>query len=408
MNVLVLNRWPQYPNSDRWDNSLARLDELLPATQFRVSYMCDQTGRQGLPAQADDIHIVDDFADHDQVVELAEHIQAERGRFDLVVAFSEFLLDVAGRIRQRCGIAGPGPDEVEWFRNKHIMKQRVEAAGLRVPRWFLCHSPEQVLSDARSLGFPLIFKPLRGAVSQGVHKVSNAAELAALCRSTALQGQEIEEYIEGRLMHTDGVVGRDGCIYMCTSRYIVPCLDFEHGAALGSVIQTEVTDECKAFILSALAALRLRNSAFHLEFFDTGREFVFLEIGARVPGADVPYVLHDVHGVNLFRLWIDVMLGREISPIAIDPEASGGWLMIPRPKPLPQQVVDATPMMGKIPFLYRELIPKPGQILQQAGGYATLQGGRFLFRGGDQREIEDAIEATLAAYRITTTPYAMV
>ena len=35
---------------------------------------------------------------------------------------------------------------------------------------------------------------------------------------------------------------------------------------------------------------------------------------------------------------------------------------------------------------------------------ATLQGGRFLFRGGTQEQIEDAVRQATAQYRLTTEP----
>ncbi|HEU5322981.1 MAG TPA: ATP-grasp domain-containing protein, partial [Methylomirabilota bacterium] len=309
--------------------------------------------------------------------------------------------------RARYDSPGPGPAAIDRVRDKTVMKRVLAAAGVRVPRWFPCRSAAEVLADGRALGFPLILKPTRGASSQGVRKIASAEELEAVCLQQPLDGHEIEEYVDGDVLHADGVVDGDGrCLFMSVSRYISSCLEFEAGAPLGSVIQTDpgVRAEGRRVARRCLAALGLRASAFHLEFFDTGRELVFLEIGGRVPGADVSYVIHDVYGVNLFRLWVDVLLGRGAAAVADGGAASGGWLTIPRPRPLPQTVLHATPLLGTIPFLYRELVPRPGQVLEHAGGYSNWQGGRFLFRGGTQREIGEAIQAARAGYRLTTAP----
>jgi ATP-grasp domain-containing protein len=405
-NILILNRWPQYPNSERWDNELARYDDLIPHDRYRVTYICDPVGQQGVPITAQAVHSVRDFADTDGIMDLVGKLIPSHGPFDHLIAFSEYLLDIAATIRERYDIPGPRPREVDRVRDKTFMKQVLQNAGIRVPRWFRYRSIEQVLADAQALGFPLILKPMRGASSQGVRKITSAEELTAVCRSQRLDDYEIEEYIDGDVLHADGVVDGEGaCLFMSISRYISSCLEFESGGPLGSIIQTDsaVRAECRHFAHRCLAALELKASAFHLEFFATGRELVFLEIGARVPGADVSYVVHDVYGVNLFRLWVDVLLGHQVESIRDDGEESGGWLIIARPQPLPQKVVHSTALLGKIPFLYRELVPKPGQILEHAGGYANFQGGRFLFRGGTQSEIVEAVRAAQSEYRLMTT-----
>ncbi|HEY0525422.1 MAG TPA: ATP-grasp domain-containing protein [Stellaceae bacterium] len=421
-SILILNRWPQYPDSERWDNKLARYGDIIPHDRYRVTYICDPPGRQGVLAgsggggPAIRIHLVPDFADIDRLAGVVKRLIETDGPFDHVIGLSEYLLDVAAQLRERCGIPGPRPAYVDRFRDKTVMKTILRKAGVPTPRWFPCESPEQVLAVSEALGFPLIVKPVRGASSKDVSKVNDPAELEAVLErigrnDRTMRGFEIEEYIAGEVLHADGVVDRSGaCLFMSVSRYISPCLDFEAGAPLGSIIQTEpaLYDRCRHFALRCLAALDLRASAFHLEFFDTGRDLVFLEIGARVPGADVSYVIHDVYGVNLFKLWVDVVLGHEVKPVDCRSSVggqSGGWVTIPRPQPLPQTVLRATPLLGKIPFLYRELVPRPGQMLEDAGGgYANLQGGRFLFGGGTESQIAEAIHAAIDAYELTTEP----
>jgi hypothetical protein len=411
-NILVLNRWPQYPNSDRWDNELARYGDLICHRQYQVIYICDTLGQQGVSfkgAGPSHIHVIPDFGDVDAVLDLVETLIRHHGPFHRVIAFSEYLLDLAALIRERHDIPGAKTAETDRFRDKTVMKTVLQKAGIRTPRWSSCSNVPQVLSDADALGFPLIIKPARGASSKGVRKVASAAELESVCRDQELDGYEIEEYIDGEVLHADGVVDRDGaCQFMSVSRYISPCLDFESGAPLGSIIQTDpaLCAECREFALRCLAALGLRASAFHLEFFRTGHELVFLEIGARVPGADVSYVIHDVYGVNLFRLWVDVALDHRVDAIRQHPRDSGGWLTIPRPRPLPRRVIHSTPLVGRIPFLYRELVPRPGVLLEDAGGYANLQGGRFLFRGGTEPEIADSIRAAQSLYTLITAAHA--
>lgn len=355
------------------------------------------------------MHVIDDLTDVNAVTGLVGRLIQEDGPFAYVIALSEFLLDMAAELRQRYRIDGPTPAVVTRFRDKTVMKGILAESGIRIPRWSSGLSAEELLAAAEELGYPVIFKPVRGASSQGVRKAGSAAELRALCLVPDLSQYEVEEYVSGDVLHTDGVVDAAGeCRFIVTSRYVGNCLAFEHGEPLGSVILTDESrvSECHEFARACLAALGLRRSAFHLEYFDTGKELVFLEVGARVPGADVPYVVRDVTGVNLFELWLDVLLDNPVPPPlewSAGSGGSGGWLMIPRPRPLPRKVVSATPLMGKVPFLYRELVPSAGDLLvDRPGSYASLQGGRFLFRGGTEDDIWDAVMKAQAAYHLST------
>ncbi|KUF18274.1 ATP-grasp domain-containing protein [Streptomyces silvensis] len=407
--ILFLNRWPLHEDERRWENRLAAPEVVFHPESDRVTYVCDEGGRSGVPADAERVHVVPDFGDLDGVLAVVDAVVRDEGPFEHVIGFSEMLLDLAATLRARYRVPGSSPEETSRFRDKTVMKETVSRAGLRVPRWASCRSEEQTLAAAAEFGYPVIVKPVRGASSQGVREIASAAELRALCAGRSLHDLEVEEFVHGEILHVDGVLDAEGePLFLCTSRYLSTCLDFELvGEPLGSVLQTDpaVRGRCEDFAVRCLTALGLRSSAFHLELFDTGDELVFLEVGARVPGADVPYVIHDVHGVNLFRLWVDVLLGRPVHPPVPDPELSGGWLIVPGPEPLPQQVTAATSLLGRVPYLYRELVPRPGEVLvSRPGSYATLQGGRFLFRGGTQERIEQAVRQARARYRLTTEP----
>jgi hypothetical protein len=407
--ILFLNRWPLYEDQRRWENRLAAPELVFDPETDRVTYICDERGRSAVPAGAERVHLVADFGDTDEVLRLLDAVVRDEGPFDHVIGFSEMLLDLAAALRERYRIPGPGREQTSRFRDKTVMKHRVSQAGLRVPRWASCRTEEQVLAAAEEFGYPVIVKPVRGASSQGVREIASAEQLRALCAGRTLDGFEIEEFVRGEILHVDGVLDAAGKpLFLCTSRYISTCLDFERlGEPLGSVFQTDpaVRDRCEDFAVRCLTALGLRSSAFHLELFDTGDELVFLEVGARVPGAEVPYVINDVHGVNLFRLWVDVLLARPVDLPAPDPELSGAWLIVQGPRPLPQKVTAAASLVGRVPYIYRELVPRAGEVLvSQPGSYATLQGGRFLFKGGTQEQLEQAVLQARAQYRLTTEP----
>ena len=71
----------------------------------------------------------------------------------------------AAKIRSNLGISGMSPDTVIGFRDKSIMKERVAAAGLRVPYAFRCTTQTEIEAAIEKIGYPVIIKPIAGAGS---------------------------------------------------------------------------------------------------------------------------------------------------------------------------------------------------------------------------------------------------
>src|SRR3954469_25865139 len=214
--ILFLNRWPLYADERRWENRLAA-PEILFSPADRVTYLCDEGGRSGVPADAERVHVVGDFDDLDGVLEIVDAVVRDEGPFEHIIGFSELLLDLAATLRERYGIPGPGPEETARFRDKTVMKETLAAAGLRVPRWAACRTEDQVLAAAEEFGYPVIVKPVRGASSQGVREIASAEELRALCAERSLHDLEIEEFVRGGILHVDGVLDASGKpLFLCT------------------------------------------------------------------------------------------------------------------------------------------------------------------------------------------------
>src|SRR6185436_18690782 len=87
------------------------------------------------------------------------------------------LVMLAARLRQRWGVPGMSVDTVRGFRDKELMKQRIRAAGLRVPRSRRVHTAVEVRSAAEEIGYPLILKPIAGAGCADTYHVRSKQEL---------------------------------------------------------------------------------------------------------------------------------------------------------------------------------------------------------------------------------------
>jgi hypothetical protein len=417
MNIVVINNLPRFPGTPRWDFDLVRYEDFIDHRAHRVSYLVNARGRSGVTAPSGSLRLfelqrLDDVAACARVL---EDIEREDGPIDRLIVFSESLQDTAAQLRQRLGIPGKRPQENRLGRDKLLMKQRVAAAGLRAPRYtaVTAGQVEHALAFAREAGYPLILKPINGQSSQGVHKLMEEAQLrTAVAALPPVSLWDLEEYVEGALLHVDGLIDADGRVRMVVpSRYLNTCLDFTLGAPLGAIMLapgSALHERVCGFATQCLQAIGLKACPFHLELFHTEvDELVFLEVGARVGGADVPSMIHRATGVNLFAEWVHMCLGeppKARAPRALAPKSIGAWLMFPRPEGLPRRVQAVTRFDGCLRSLYRQLVPEVGQLMEHEDGYCSLQSGRFLFDADSADQVARDVQYVLDMFSLTTAP----
>ena len=402
-HVLILNRW---------DDEFARYHLHVDHERHRIAYI---TTRDGLPVIATDlaeeVAVVEPLDHRDDVLRAARDLQQRHGRFDCLIALSEFDIETGAFLRQALGIEGQQPEEASRLRDKVTMKRCVAEAGIPVPRFAALESPYQIRRFAREVGFPLVVKPRDGAASRGVMIVASQSELDGLLRGQAMEGLECEEYIEGDIYHVDGLAVAGEILALKPAKYLNTCLDFARGRPLGSVgvDNASVVEEMASFTGRVLAALGLVTGAFHLELIRRpsppgGEQVVFLEIGGRVGGAEIPFIWRDVYGFDLIGEWLRVQLGEPPRVPETPPGGEvAGFLIVPEPEAVPCRVIAAPSLARRVPFLYEEVLPAPGDVLDGTGGYERI-GGRFRFRGGSSIQVERAVRTAMAEYRLEYQP----
>jgi hypothetical protein len=228
--------------------------------------------------------------------------------YDHVLALSEFGILEAARIRAHLGIPGPSQDRLELIRDKVAMKQALAVAGVRHPR-FVAAPPTR-----GPLPWPgrTVVKPRRGASSEGVTVHDTAREaLVHYRRLPDRRNYQLEEYIEGELLHADGLVRSGAVEHLVVSRYVGRPVDFTGGAPIGTG-QIAPDDRHRDFVQRAVTALGIEVGCIHLEFFETSdSELVFLEVANRLGGGGIV----DSHlrrtGVHLPSYEIAARLGHE-------------------------------------------------------------------------------------------------
>jgi len=289
------------------------------------------------------------------------------------------------------------------FTDKVAMKGAVTAAGLRAPRYQECGAITDIAGFAAQQSYPLILKPIIGAASRGVHAVLSRTALVQLLHSIDISDYQCEEYIAGTVLHVDGIASCGEIGYLVASRYINNCLAYNSGVPLGSVFIDEdaLTARIRSFTQRVLTTLGLTEGAFHLELIlSETDELVFLELNARVGGAEITFLMRDLFGIDLVGAWVQLQLSGEYRiPAANTCTDVGGWLLVPEPADIPCEVVACASLKDVIPCLYKEILPAPGHRFYGDGGYENIS-GRFRFHGPSSAAVEQAIYEVLAAFRL--------
>ena len=251
--------------------------------------------------------------DEDDVIERVT--QWMRGKqVDRVLANWEPLVILAARIRERWGMPGMSADTVRGFRDKELMKERVRAAGLRVPRSRRVCSEREIRAAAEFIGYPLILKPIAGAGSADTYRVGDAADLERVIPLMRYIAEaSCEEYVEGEEFTFDTVCVEGRPVYENIASYLPKPIEMRSLEWISPVIIT-VRDMYQARLApgvelgrNVLGALGMGTGFTHMEWFLTPKgEAVFGEIGCRPGGGHIVDQMNYTSDIDLFREWARV------------------------------------------------------------------------------------------------------
>lgn len=380
----------------------------------RVVYLVNARGHQDISEyrdQAAGVHELADIEDYPALEAAMQSTVEAYGQVDQLFAMSEFDQINAAKLRSKFNIPGTSEEKISLYRDKIVMKERIQSDGLRIPKFLDYPTSADAISFAEETGYPVILKPKLGAASQGVSKAHNRAELeeilAAIDAANESESFQCEEFVTGPIFHIDGLIQHGELQFIAISQYVNGCLAFSQGMPNGSFIVTDrlpLKKRLTSFTEEVLRSLELSNGCFHLEVIDRdGQEAVFLEIGARMGGAETPFLTLELFGVNLCEEWIRIELGTFEKLTIPETGVHGGLLQFPEPPCVPAEVVHVTSIKGLIPEIFHEQIPKPGEIMDGTGSYYHIS-GRYMFRGNSEAEVEAAIHKAIELFHIEAKP----
>lgn len=254
-------------------------------------------------------------------------------KFDGVITFSEAAVIAVAAVAEALGLPGIGVDAARNSRNKFLMRQAYEQAGVPIPAYRFVTELADALAAAEEFGYPVIIKPTMGAGSHHVHRVDNPQEMR-LRFGQAIEGIREMFWV---VAEADGVdLGPQGLLvesFLDGREYLMEALAWDDEVYLGSVVD-RITLEGKNFdddvhhaptslpaeelirvqqvVKAAAHAQGLRRSVMHAEVrYHNGAPHL-LEIAARVGGGGLDIIARLTADYDPIRAVVDI--GRGVRP----------------------------------------------------------------------------------------------
>ncbi len=246
---------------------------------------------------------------------------------DRIVPLDDFDLETAASLRVHLRVPGMGETTTRHFRDKLAMRMQARESGIRVPDFVHALNYDQLRAFMQRVPAPWLLKPRFEASATGIKKINTPEELwPALEELSDRQSFHLlERFVPGDIYHVDAVMSEREIVFAVANRYGHPPLEVAHGGGIFTTRTCPRDTPDERALLEAnrrvLAVMKLVRGVAHTEFIKAHHdgEFYFLETAARVGGANIVELVEAATGLNLWREWAKLEVGRGERPYELPP-----------------------------------------------------------------------------------------
>ncbi len=333
-----------------------------------------------------------------------------------VMSSSEYYLEVAAKVARELGLPGADPEGIASCRDKWRLRERLEAAGVSIPKTRRITSTREGRVAWSELKAPVVVKPASGTGSRGVRRhdtretfEAHVAELLSITLNE--RGLPVEpvvlaqEFIEGAEYSVEMLgQGQELELLGITAKHLgTPPYFLEMGHDFPAPLGPQDAERIAATAEAALRAVGMEFGPTHTELRLRGAEPVILEINPRLAGGMIPVLIEDATGIDVLEALLDTFLGqapklapsrRRTASIAfLIPERAGRLERITPPAETAKEVTEVF------------LKARPGDALVREGSFRDRI-GHVIATGADAEESRALAESTrdMIAVRLAGEP----
>jgi len=332
-------------------------------------------------------------------------------RFDGVLTYSESGVIAVAAVAEALGLPGVGVETARTSRNKLLMRQAHERAGIPRPQFRLVPDLPAALETAEEFGYPMILKPTLGAASNFVFRLDGPDDLR-LRYPQALAGMQRMSWYT---MEPEGLdLGPHGLLlesFLEGPEMLIEALAWDDEVYLGSIVD-RVTVEGDTFdddvhhaptaldadrlaavhraVTAAAHAQGIRRSAMHAEIRFHHGEPHLLEIAIRPGGGGLDYFARISAGYCPIRATMDVARGVRPDVTHYRPTGvhTAGTCLISGPGRIEEITVPAS-VANSDKVFFLKITAQPGDVIRRPPYGNNILG--FLCTTGSS--FDDAMQA---------------
>jgi biotin carboxylase len=259
----------------------------------------------------------------------------DRRGVDAVVALDDQGVIAAARASERLGLPHNAPDAVARTRDKALLRQSLEQGEVPQPRFVAIDDPDEAAAAARSLGFPVVVKPVGLSASRGVIRADDAPSATAAARRAAeIAGNGrllVEQLVAGPEISVEGLL-RGGelevlAVFDKPDAPVGPFFEETIYVTPPRAVPEAVLATAPKIVADAAAAIGLTEGPIHAELRADGDRLCVLEVAARSIGGLCARALRFGAGISLEEVILRHALGMSLDGLVREPNASGVMML---------------------------------------------------------------------------------
>ncbi len=259
---------------------------------------------------------------------------AAGGRIDGVLCLACDAPHTAAAVTSALNLPGISPDAARAATDKLLMKEKLSAAGVRIP-WFAAANDAETLHALAGDRLPVIVKPVDSRGARGVSLIRRPEDLATAWKLAAEQSPSgrvmVEAYLDGPQLSTEGLV-LDGICHNAgyADRNYSRLVQFaphviEDGGDLPSRLSPAILADADAQLTRAAQALGIASGPLKGDVVIHQGQAHIIEVAARLSGGYLcTYEIPISYGVPLVPLAARQALGERLDPARLQPRPGAG------------------------------------------------------------------------------------
>jgi biotin carboxylase len=258
----------------------------------------------------DEVFLMPDLSVTPHVINAVSYLYRSQW-IDLIIPLDEYDVENVATLREHLRQPGMGQTSTRYFRDKLAMRMRAAEGGILVPSFTGVFNYDRLRDFMNRVPAPYVLKPRTQAGAMGIKKINHPDEIWSVLEKLGDEqsGFLLEQFVPGDVFHVDSIVAKGKVIFASTQKYGAPPLSVSHDGGIFTSRnlppKSEDAKSLKHFNEEVIKTLGMEHGVTHAEYIKSHADgkFYFLEVAARVGGANLSDMIEQATGVNLWEEW---------------------------------------------------------------------------------------------------------